>query len=69
VVSAPQKGEWAVLVNLDDTQRTYTVENIFKCGEIDLRYPQIVVQALDEIGAYNEARRILERLGFERSKN
>lgn len=69
MVSAPQKGEWAVLINLDDTQRTYTVENIFKCGEIDLRYPQVVVQALDEIGAYNEARRILERLGFERSKN
>lgn len=57
---------WVVTVSINYSDQTYWGANVdlLPSPNGDLRTPYIQVQAADEIGAFNEAQKVLRRLGF-----
>jgi hypothetical protein len=56
---------WMIELTLDHADRTFVARRI----ALEKKYPYtppfyVLVKAQDEIGAYNEAQKILTRLGF-----
>ncbi len=60
------KPYWAVALTINYSNQTYwgMSVDLLPGPTDDLRAPFIQVQADDEIGAFNEAQKILRRLGF-----
>ncbi len=56
---------WLVALTLDHAAKTYTVRQVAKYSHWGDTPPfYVVAESQDEIGASNEARRTLDRLGF-----
>lgn len=64
-MSKQEKPYWYVMVELDYAAKEYRGVNVVKTtaiiGQIE---PYVLVRADDEIGAFNEAQKILNRLRF-----
>ena len=65
-MSKEEKPYWYVTVKLDFAAKEYRGANVFKPPGISIAVekPYVQVQADDEIGAFNEAQKVLQRLGF-----
>ena len=65
-MSKEEKPYWYVTVKLDFAAKEYRGANVVKTPGISkpITEPYIQVQADDEIGAFNEAQKVLQRLGF-----
>lgn len=68
-MSKQEKPYWYVTVELDYAAKEYRGVNVVKAGNVaggvtSDRTPYVLVQADDEIGAFNEAQKILNRLRF-----
>ena len=65
-MSKEEKPYWYVTVKLDFAAKEYRGANVVKTPGISIAVekPYIQVQADDEIGAFNEAQKVLQRLGF-----
>lgn len=56
---------WVVALSINRDSRTYQVRQVAKYDNWGSMPPEYVVaQAEDEIGAFNDARRTMARLGF-----
>ena len=65
-MSKEDKPWWFVTVKLDFAAKEYRGANVVKAPGVSkpVTEPYIQVQAYDEIGAFNEAQKVLQRLGF-----
>lgn len=65
-MSKQDKPHWVVTVDIDYTAKEYRGANIMPLpGPVIYAHkPYIQVQADDEIGAFNEAQYVMQRLGF-----
>ena len=65
-MSKEEKPYWYVTVKLDFAAKEYRGANVVKTPGISIAVekPYVQVQADDEIGAFNEAQKVLQRLGF-----
>ena len=65
-MSKQDKPYWIVSVSIDYTTKEYRGANVVTLPSISIAVekPYIQVQADDEIGAFNEAQKVLQRLGF-----
>ena len=65
-MSKEEKPWWVVTVSIDYTTKEYRGANVVKTPGIYIAVekPYVQVQADDEIGAFNEAQKVLQRLGF-----
>lgn len=65
-MSKGEKPWWVVTVSIDYSAQTYWGANVITLPSpaVDVKAPYIQVQAYDEIGAFNEAQKVLQRLGF-----
>lgn len=57
---------WLVEVTLDYAKQEYSVGRVITYADAALHLPDkyIIATASDEIGAFNEAQKVLNRLGF-----
>jgi hypothetical protein len=65
-MSKSEQPEWVVLVHFSNDRKEFLVDEVRRITEnvLTTRLHHMRVHASDEIGAYNEARRVLMRLGF-----
>lgn len=70
-MSKEEKPWWVVTVEIDYATKEYRGSNIVGIPTSNtqahlpqINVPYIQVQADDEIGAFNEAQKVLQRLGF-----
>ena len=70
-MSKEDKPWWVVTVEIDHAAKEYRGSNIARIPTSNtqahlpqINVPYIQVQAYDEIGAFNEAQKVLQRLGF-----
>lgn len=64
-MSKEEKPYWAVTVEIDYFTKEYRGANVLKVPNgVGPLGPYVQVQADDEIGAFNEAQKVLQRLGF-----
>ena len=64
-MSKEEKPWWAVTVEIDYAAKEYRGANVVKVPNgVGPLGPYVQVQAEDEIGAFNEAQKVLQRLGF-----
>ena len=65
-MSKEEKPWWVVTVSIDYATKEYWGANVVKTPGISIAVekPYVQVQADDEIGAFNEAQKVLQRLGF-----
>ena len=65
MVSKPEPEYWYVELELDHADRLFTVRKIGRVKDFPYVPPFYVqTRAEDEIGAFNEAQKVLNRLGF-----
>ena len=64
-MSKEEKPWWVVTVSIDYATKEYRGANVVKVPNgVGPLGPYVQVQADDEIGAFNEAQKVLQRLGF-----
>lgn len=65
-MSKEEKPWWVVTVSVDYATKEYRGANVVTLPSpiVDIKGPYVQVQADDEIGAFNEAQKVLQRLGF-----
>lgn len=64
-MSKGEKLYWAVTVSIDYAAKEYRGANVVRVPDgVGPLGPYVQVQADDEIGAFNEAQKVLQRLGF-----
>lgn len=64
-MSKEEKPWWVVTVEIDYAAKEYRGANVVRVPDgVGPLGPYIQVQADDEIGAFNEAQKVLQRLGF-----
>lgn len=64
-MTKPKPEYWCVELTMDHPNRLFAVRRIDRDNSFAYNPVFCVrVEALDEIGAYNEARKVLTRLGF-----
>lgn len=64
-MSKPEKEYWIIELTMDHADRLYTARRIAR--EKEFPYTPafyVIVEAFDEIGAFNEAQKMLTRIGF-----
>lgn len=66
MVSKPEKQRWFVTLEIDYAAQEWKGANVIPIPDpvMDVNEPYVLVQAYDEIGAFNEAQRVLQRLNF-----
>lgn len=67
-MSKPEPEYWAVTVKVNYSAQTYWDAEVRRLPDptnsAPLRGPYVQVEAFDEIGAFNEAQKVLRRMGF-----
>lgn len=64
-MSKPEPEYWMIELGVDHANQLYAVQRIDRTQSFTYTPPYYVqVQALDEIGAFSEAQKILNRIGF-----